>query len=683
MRTIKILWEEKPLTLILFLAVVVRMLSVLFSKGYGMHDDHFLVIESAQSWVDNFDYNGWLPSSSEQASGHSWFYCGIHYFLFRGMKAIGILDPQIKMYIVRFLHAMLSLITVFLGYKIAELVSGKSTARIVGILLATYWFMPFLSVRNLVEVACVPFLIIPTWMLLKPSRLPFALHFFLAGIIAGIAFSIRFQSILFVGGLGLALLFQKKWKEGILYGIGAVLCMALMQGIIDSIIWGKPFMEVHEYIRYNIEAAQQYIVLQWYMYFALLLGILLPPVSFFLLFGFFRSWKKHIILFLPSFIFLAFHCYFPSKQERFIFPIIPFVIILGMIGWSDFVNTSSFWNNRKKLLRACWIFFWSLNLIPLLVVSVAYSKRSRVEAMVYLSTKPDFNRLVVEESFRDDYTMPPFFYLGKWYRDGYVDGVTSIYPIDSLCTRIQKNPQLRPNYVIFFDEENLDNRIKGFKTCFPNIKYETTIQSGFVDRFICWLNPINRNYTAYIYKIGADTTKQIVQSANLSPIKTPSGRTIKFKTVGKYFYVQWDNNHSLQTLDYKFQTDGADAWFPRFKNESDNYIFLRAGCGSPCWIGIFLPLYKDGKPEIINEYLSYDLDKHYVAYFNYDIDSMEVFNLLTKKKQTFRTGKCESDFKGSCVDTIYFKDNYLYCKWFPETFINSKKGQTKRVAIKI
>src|ERR1035437_4124258 len=183
MRTIKILWEEKPLTLILFLAVVVRMLSVLFSKGYGMHDDHFLVIESAQSWVDNFDYNGWLPSSSEQASGHSWFYCGIHYFLFRGMKAIGILDPQIKMYIVRFLHAMLSLITVFLGYKIAELVSGKSTARMVGILLATYWFMPFLSVRNLVEVACVPFLIIPTWMLLKPSRLPFALHFFLAGII--------------------------------------------------------------------------------------------------------------------------------------------------------------------------------------------------------------------------------------------------------------------------------------------------------------------------------------------------------------------------------------------------------------------------------------------------------------------------------------------------------------------
>ena len=24
-----------------------------------MHDDHFLVIEAAQSWVDGYDYKGW------------------------------------------------------------------------------------------------------------------------------------------------------------------------------------------------------------------------------------------------------------------------------------------------------------------------------------------------------------------------------------------------------------------------------------------------------------------------------------------------------------------------------------------------------------------------------------------------------------------------------------------------
>ena len=119
-RTLKTLWEEHPLRLIIFLALFFRILAVLFSKGYGMHDDHFLVIESAQSWVDNFDYNNWLPSSSAQPSGHSWFYCGLHYFLFKGLQALGMYDPQAKMYVVRLLHALLSLLTVVLGYRISN-----------------------------------------------------------------------------------------------------------------------------------------------------------------------------------------------------------------------------------------------------------------------------------------------------------------------------------------------------------------------------------------------------------------------------------------------------------------------------------------------------------------------------------------------------------------------------------
>src|ERR1041384_3880885 len=98
-------WQEKPLVCIMIAAAFFRLLAVIFSKGFGMHDDHFLVIEAAQSWVDHFDYNDWLPPRATQPSGHSLFYVGLHYFLFKGLQAIGIFDPQIKMYIVRFLHA--------------------------------------------------------------------------------------------------------------------------------------------------------------------------------------------------------------------------------------------------------------------------------------------------------------------------------------------------------------------------------------------------------------------------------------------------------------------------------------------------------------------------------------------------------------------------------------------------
>ena len=112
MNLIKKMWEDKPLLLILLVGGFFRILSVIFSKGYGMHDDHFLVIEAAGSWANGFDYNDWLPNGRfvhPVPSGHSFFYCGLHYFLFRFLKFIGLNDPQGEMYVVRFLHAVLSL----------------------------------------------------------------------------------------------------------------------------------------------------------------------------------------------------------------------------------------------------------------------------------------------------------------------------------------------------------------------------------------------------------------------------------------------------------------------------------------------------------------------------------------------------------------------------------------------
>ncbi len=118
--TIRKYWQEQPLTVVLVLAVLFRMLAVLFSKGYGMHDDHFLIIEVAESWADNYNFNNWLPDSNGSGgpSGHSLFYTGLHYFFFKGMHQIGIFDPQVKMYFVRLIHAALSLVIVVLGFKI-------------------------------------------------------------------------------------------------------------------------------------------------------------------------------------------------------------------------------------------------------------------------------------------------------------------------------------------------------------------------------------------------------------------------------------------------------------------------------------------------------------------------------------------------------------------------------------
>src|SRR5271156_6829906 len=117
--SLKKYWNEKPLSFIVWLAFLVRIPAIIFSKGFGWHDDHFLVIEAAQAWADGTDYNNWLPGfGGAQPDGHSFFYSGIHFIIFKAMNMIHLHDPQTKMYIIRLIHALLSLLIVYYGYKI-------------------------------------------------------------------------------------------------------------------------------------------------------------------------------------------------------------------------------------------------------------------------------------------------------------------------------------------------------------------------------------------------------------------------------------------------------------------------------------------------------------------------------------------------------------------------------------
>ncbi|RLD53774.1 MAG: hypothetical protein DRJ05_15890 [Bacteroidetes bacterium] len=494
------IWENKPLKLIMWMAVITRLIAAIFAKGFGMHDDHFLIIEAAQSWVDSYDYNNWLPGSTTDStpSGHSFFYVGSQYLILLFLKSIGIANPQAKMFIIRILHGLFSLIIVYFGYKITLKLSDEKTAKITGLLLAVFWFMPFLSVRNLVEVVCIPFLIYGIWKIIEHWDAKNAIKYFLlSGFIVGLAFSVRFQTGIFAFGIGLALLIKLRWKEAIFYGIGFLFSVAIVQGGIDYFTWGRPFAELGEYTRYNMAHASNYFTGPWYNYLLLILGVLIPPISFGIFFGFFRSWKKYIILFLPAFLFLFFHSAFPNKQERFILPIVPFVIILGMMGWQDFLNKSSFFNNRKKLIKSFWIFFWVINLLLLPVVSTMYSKRARVESMVYLSQYNDVKAIVLENSNISYVKLAPMFYLGQWVKE---------YPVTSdnyeeklvVISKYIKAPQ--PRFFLFYEEDNLGKRLERVKTIFPNIVYETTISPGFIDKVLHWMNPYNANQTIYIYR---------------------------------------------------------------------------------------------------------------------------------------------------------------------------------------
>lgn len=501
MQLLKKYWDEKPLALLLIIGGIFRLLSAFFAKGYGMSDDHFLVIEPSQSWVDGYDYNKWLPVITQgltQASGHSLLYPGLHYILFYLFKFIGIVNPDTKMIIVRLLHALYSLIIIVIGFKITERIANKNTARLSGLLLAIYFFMPWLSVRNLVEVVCIPPLMLATWYVIKYGKENYRAGVY-AGIMLGLAFCIRFQTAIFISGFGLALILMQRWKNIAWLIIGFVLSVGIVQMLTDVLIWKKPFVEFAEYVRYNLENSETYGVSSWYKFLLLVSGILIPPMSILLMLGYLKIWRKHLIIFLPAFLFFVFHSSFPNKQERFILPAIPFIIVGGMVGWQQLLQYSTkTWIH--KFNRITWILFFILNTIPLIVVSVSYSKRSRVESMLYLHRKGDTKTICVEESIHSNITLPPQFYLGSW---GTVYGLSSSRTIQNLLCDLQKTKlkENLPQYVLFNQNDDLEKRISAFKKYFPNITFETEIKPGFIDALLHKLNPRNSNFTIYIYKI--------------------------------------------------------------------------------------------------------------------------------------------------------------------------------------
>ena len=499
--SIKNYYNTHPLRFALFVGLLFRIVATIFSKGFGFFDDHFLVLEAAQSWVDGEDYNDWLPTSvdpTRQPQGHPYFYVGIHFLLLKIQTLCGLTDPQGKLYLIRLLHALWSLLTVYFGFQIAYKKSNLKVASWVGIALALYWFFPFLCVRNLVEIACIPPLVIATWLVVKHDNKLTLKASLLVGVMLALAFSIRFQTIIFSAGFGLALLLLRvRIKFLVLIVVSFFITAFVTLGISDIYVWGKPFVEFMAYVQYNIDNATVYGVDVWHMYISIVLGLLIPPLSILVFAGYFKNWKREPLLFWPTFLFFAFHTYFPNKQERFILPIVPFIIILGFIGAYQIITKYN-WENKKWFRRTV-IFCGVLNFLLLPILTLSYSKRNRVEAMCYIAEQKDCVRLIIEDSNRDEFTMPPQYYLQNWSS---TFGITKNFTPDSMLIYYERLlDRDKPNYVVFMQAENITARVDSLRKRFPTLHYEATIEPSFIDKTMHFLNPLNDNQTTYIYKI--------------------------------------------------------------------------------------------------------------------------------------------------------------------------------------
>lgn len=476
--------------LIIAVALVLRLLAALFAKGYGMHDDHFGPIEQPQSIIDN--YSIWENRGTPH--GHSIVYPGIHYYLFISMEAAGIEDPQSKMYIVRILHAFYSLLVVIFGYRIIHLISGRDIARKAGLTLALFWLMPFMSVRNLIEMVSIPPMMAGLYYILKKKN---SKQIILAGAFFAFAFIFRYQTALVLGGAGFVLLFRREFKAVLLIAAGFLGALFLIQGIVDWMAWGYPFAAIHKYVEYNASHSGDYTSGPWYRFILTSIGALIPPMSLALLFGYFRTWKKYAPIFFGALLFFAFHSYFPNKQERFILPVVPIILMLGIAGWEQFIKDRA--KSWKAASRGLWIWFWIFNTALLVIFTFTYSKKTRVEPLYYLSKIEDVRGVYIVEGKAGRFK-PPLFYLNKQvpvWKLG--DNYLGMEPMNTIAD----TSGLSANYCIIYGTEEIQSRISDIEQELDaDLTRQKEILPSLIDDILYTLNPKhNKNQTAYVYRI--------------------------------------------------------------------------------------------------------------------------------------------------------------------------------------
>lgn len=490
----------RPIIPILVFAAALRIISAVYSEGYLMHDDHFWVVESSASWADDYDYNKWLPSTQEalgrELKPHhtNLFYSSLHYLYFEAMNFIGLESPMNKMLVLRLIHGALSLIAVYLSYLIAGRLGGKKPAIIASLMMASLAWIPIISVHQLVESTAIIPLLAFAWRLVKNEVLSFK-PLVIAGLWLGIATGLRYQ--IGIMGLGLIIAFlinsnynlKESFKQSVTVGVSAIFFFAMTQIPMDLLLWGKPFAQLSAYIEYNLTSHAGYPQGTYLTYLFTILLLTGPPISILFMWGYLKSYKKYAVIVWPSLAFILFHTLFPNRQERFILPAIPFVIIAGALYYTHLKK-----NNFFKFSFVLSVVINSILLLPLTIFSV---NTSQMRAMDYLRQQNDLENVLYVSNNNQAY--PPRFYSGEW--------LEFTYAKDTLEIELQRKAHCKdtntvvPNYILFAGDTHTLGLAYAFKDKYKSMSYEARIKGSRFDRALNWIAPHIPIKEVTIYKI--------------------------------------------------------------------------------------------------------------------------------------------------------------------------------------
>ncbi|AFZ57949.1 mannosyltransferase [Anabaena cylindrica FACHB-243] len=249
--------------------------------------------------------------------------------------------------------SLLSLSNILIAYLWGKKIGGTITAFICAA-ICTIWFeLIYFSPKAFTEVVATHFLLPGVYLGVEKQISPTRNSLFLSGCLLGISLAFRIH---FIPAIVFAVVYicRKDWREKWLPIMLGIIAPILIFGTIDAFTWSYPFQSFWLNIWVNIVEGRSklYGVSPWYEYLIFLLkswSWLSLPIIILALIG---SRHSPILVWLVLIIILS-HSLLAHKEYRFIYPVLPMVMILAGIGTGELVlNLSRRWVSHKKTLIA-------------------------------------------------------------------------------------------------------------------------------------------------------------------------------------------------------------------------------------------------------------------------------------------------------------------------------------------
>ena len=373
--------RKHPLAFVIIIALLIRIPAVIWSQGFIHSDDHFDSVEVAYDWLRNGiegdnGYLHWKNWNSDEI-GRFPLYALSLYGIMKAYQTMGVTSLNAMMYGIRLAHALLSLFPVLAAFGIMRIISKKTSwAVFAGLVVALNFAMPFLGVRNLIEVVGGNLWAgaLYCFYRYRDARAPIWLYW--AGIFTGLAWMIRFQIAFAVLPIPFILWFEARSIRPALHYILAVGAMLIASGLADWLVLGSFASSTIRNLTMNTSLGALYYTIPL-LYPVEIIAFLVPPFSFFALYvmGKRSFWRNHLLIAASSLSFIAFHMIHANQQERFIMPIIPALLIMtAQAVWEKYRHDGYIF--RTPAVRY-WIVIPTLIINGALLVTLTFSTGHR------------------------------------------------------------------------------------------------------------------------------------------------------------------------------------------------------------------------------------------------------------------------------------------------------------------